>query len=64
MRIGIVIAIERELKAFLKSNYEIEEITDNNFTCFKTVINNNEVYAIKSGWGLIDAAMATPQSVP
>ena len=59
MKIGIVIAIERELKAFLESNYEIEEIIDNNFKCFKTVINNNEVYAIKSGWGLIDAAMAS-----
>lgn len=58
-KIGIVIAIERELEAFLKSNYEIEEINDGAFTCFKTIINNNEVYAIKSGWGLIDAAMTT-----
>ncbi|MCR5737196.1 MAG: 5'-methylthioadenosine/S-adenosylhomocysteine nucleosidase [Eubacterium sp.] len=59
MKIGIVIAIERELEAFLKSNYEIEEFNDGAFTCFKTVVNNNEVYAVKSGWGLIDAAMAT-----
>lgn len=59
MRIGIVIAIERELKAFLQSSYEIKELVDNNFTCFKSVINDNEVYAIKSGWGLIDAAMAS-----
>ena len=28
MKIGIVIAIERELKAFLSSNYDIEEIVD------------------------------------
>ena len=59
MRIGIVIAIERELEAFLKSSYEIEEIEENGFKAFKTIINNHEVYAIKSGWGLIDAAMAT-----
>ena len=59
MKIGIVIAIERELEAFLKSNYEIDTLDDGCFTCFRTTINNNEVYAIKSGWGLIDAAMAT-----
>ena len=59
MRIGIVIAIERELEAFLKSSYEIEEIEENGFKAFKTIINNHEVYAIKSGWGLIDASMAT-----
>lgn len=58
-KIGIVIAIERELKSFLMSNYEIETINDGHFTCFKTIINNHDVYAIKSGWGLIDAAMAT-----
>ena len=58
-KIGIVIAIERELQAFLKSNYEIETIEDGCFSCFKTVIGGNEVYAIKSGWGLIDAAMTT-----
>ena len=58
-KIGIVIAIERELEAFLKSNYEIETFDDGAFTCFKTIINHNEVYAVKSGWGLIDAAMTT-----
>lgn len=61
-KIGIVIAIERELEAFLKSNYEIEELdtaSGGTFKCFRTTVNGNEVYAIKSGWGLIDAAMAT-----
>ena len=57
-KIGIVIAIERELEAFLKSSYEIEEL-EGVFKCFRTIINGNEVYAIKSGWGLVDAAMAT-----
>lgn len=59
MKIGIVIAIEKELKSFLESNYEITTIEDKSFICFRTIINNNEVYAIKSGWGLIDAAIAT-----
>ena len=59
MKIGIVIAIERELESFLKSSYEIEEINDGNLKCFKAIINNHEIYGIKSGAGLIDAAMAT-----
>ena len=59
MKIGIVIAIERELQSFLESNYEIVTLNDGGFTCFRTLVNNNEVYAIRSGWGLIDAAMAT-----
>ena len=58
-KIGIVIAIERELESFMKSNHEVETINDGHFSCFKTVINGNEIYAIKSGWGLIDAAMTT-----
>ncbi|MBQ7246096.1 MAG: 5'-methylthioadenosine/S-adenosylhomocysteine nucleosidase [Firmicutes bacterium] len=58
-KIGIVIAIERELEAFLKSNYEIEELDNKTFKCFRATINGNDVYAIKSGWGLIDASMAT-----
>ena len=59
MKIGIVIAIERELQSFLESNYEIETLNDGCFTCFRALVNNNEVYAIRSRWGLIDAAMAT-----
>ena len=59
MKIGIVIAIERELKSFLQSDYKIEEMKDGNVSYFKTVINNNELYAIKSGYGLIDAASST-----
>ena len=58
-KIGIVIAIERELEAFLKSSYEIDELDSETFKCFRAIVKGNEVYAIKSGWGLIDAAMAT-----
>ncbi len=59
MKIGIVIAIERELKSFLESKYEVETINEDNRTIYKTIINNNEVYAVKSGCGEIDAACAT-----
>lgn len=59
MKIGIVIAIARELKAFLESNYSIEVINEGAKEVYKTQINNNELYAVKSGYGLIDAAAAT-----
>lgn len=59
MRIGIVIAIARELKAFLESNHKIENIIVNNKEIYKTMINDNEIYAIKSGYGIIDASSAT-----
>ena len=63
MKIGIVIAIARELKAFLESNYQIETISEGTKEVYKTIISNNnssnEIYAIKSGYGLIDAAAAT-----
>ena len=59
MKIGIVIAIERELKSFLESKCEVEIIEIDNRTIYKTIINNNEVYAVKSGCGEIDAACAT-----
>lgn len=59
MKIGIVIAIERELKSFLQSEYEIEELQFRNTKYFKTNINGNDVFALKSGWGIIDATSAT-----
>lgn len=59
MKIGIVIAIARELKAFLESDFKIEILTVCHKEIYKTNINGNEVYAIKSGYGQIDAAAAT-----
>lgn len=59
MKIGIVIAIARELKSFLESDFEIETLNISNKEIYKTKANNNEVYAIKSGYGLVDAAAAT-----
>ena len=58
MKIGIVIAIERELKSFLESNYKVEIIKNKKRIIYKVIINNNEVYAIKSGCGEIDASSA------
>lgn len=59
MKIGIVIAIARELKSFLESDFEIETLNLNNREIYKTKVNDNEVYAVKSGYGEIDAAAAT-----
>lgn len=59
MKIGIVIAIARELKAFLESDFEIETLQVGAKEVYKTKINNNELYAVKSGYGLIDASAAT-----
>lgn len=59
MKIGIVIAIARELKSFLESDFTIETIEKNGREVYKTVVNSNEVFAVKSGYGEIDAAAAT-----
>lgn len=59
MKIGIIIAIESELRSFLESNYSVEMIEEDNRIVYKTNVNNNEVYALKSGCGEIDAACAT-----
>lgn len=58
-KIGIVIAVLRELKAFLESDFKVEEINKNNHTIYKTNIIGNEIYAIQSGMGMVDAAIAS-----
>jgi len=58
-KIGIVIAVLRELKSFLESDFKIEEVKLRNFTIYKTNINGNEIYAIQSGMGMVDATLAT-----
>lgn len=59
MKIGLIIAIERELIAFLEAGKNITEEIVNNKKVYMTIINGHEVYALKSGWGIIDAASAT-----
>lgn len=59
MRIGIVIAVAKELESFLNSDYHVDVLVDNVRGVFRTIIGDKEVYAIKSGAGQIDAASAT-----
>ncbi len=59
MKIGIVIAIVREIKSFLDSDFEVEALKLGNYDYYKTSVNGNEVFIVRSGYGLIDAAAAT-----
>ena len=59
MRIGLLIAIERELKAFLACGTELKEETADHRTVYRAVIGRHEVFALCSGWGEIDAAAGT-----
>ncbi len=59
MTIGLIIAIERELKAFLEYGEDIREETVNRRTVYRTRIGSHEIVALKSGYGEIDAAAAT-----
>jgi adenosylhomocysteine nucleosidase len=59
MRVGLLIAIERELKAFLKSGEEMTEERVSGRTVYRTRIGGNEVFALRSGAGEIDAAAGT-----
>ena len=59
MKIGLLIAIERELAAFLKSGEERTEETVAGKTVYRTRMEGHDVCAVKSGCGEIDAAAAT-----
>ena len=59
MKIGLLIAIKRELAAFLQSGEERTEETVAGKTVYQTRMEGHEVYAIQSGCGEIDAAAAT-----
>ena len=56
MKIGLLIAIGRELEAFLKSEEERSEETVAGKAVYKTRMGGHEIYAVKSGCGEIDAA--------
>ena len=58
-KIGLVIAIEREMKSFLEYGADVEEIVISNKKIYKTVIAGKEIYAAQSGYGLIDASAMT-----
>ena len=59
MKIGLLIAIEKELKAFLVGGTEIETEEKQGKTIYKTRMGKHEVYALCSGYGEIDAAAGT-----
>jgi len=56
MKVGLLIAIERELKVFLESGEEIREEEACGRRVYRTRMGGHEVYAMKSGFGEIDAA--------
>lgn len=58
MKIGLIIAIARELEAFLQSGENRTAETVAGRTVYHTVINGHEIYAVQSGCGEIDAAAA------
>ncbi len=59
MKIGLIIAIERELKAFLEGGGEIAETLAGGRTVYRTQLGGHEICAVQSGCGEIDAAAAT-----
>ena len=59
MKIGLIIAIERELKSFLENGSAIETLAVGSMTVYRTELYGHEVLAVRSGYGEIDAAAAT-----
>lgn len=59
MKIGMLIAISRELEAFLNAGEERTEEQAAGRTVYRTRMEGHEVFAVQSGWGEIDAASAT-----
>ena len=59
MKIGIIIAIERELKSFLESGHDITEETVGSKKIYHTEMYGHEIVAALSGYGEIDAAATT-----
>ncbi len=59
MKIGLIIAIESELQAFLKLGGDRTELSVSNRKIYRTEIGKHEIYAMQSGCGEIDAAAAT-----
>ncbi len=59
MKIGLIIAISRELKAFLENGETRTEETVAGRTVYRTVMDGHEVFAVQSGCGEIDASAAT-----
>lgn len=59
MKIGLLIAIRRELEAFLNSGEERTEETVAGRTIYRTRMEGHDIFVVQSGCGEIDAAAAT-----
>ena len=59
MKIGMVIAIDSELKAFLDKDYDPQVLEQDHRIIYTAEIGANALYAVRSGAGIIDAASAT-----
>ena len=59
MRYGLLIAVERELKAFLESGEDMREEQVCGRTVYRSRIGGHEIFALCSGCGEIDAAAGT-----
>ena len=59
MKIGLMIAVEQELAAFLESGEDRTEETVAGKTVYRTRMEGHEIFAVRSGCGEIDAASAT-----
>ena len=59
MKIGILIAVQRELEVFLNRGGELTEETVAGKTVYHTTMEGHEIYALQSGCGVVDAAAGT-----
>ena len=59
MKIGLLIAVTRELEAFLQSGEDLTEEVVAGRTIYKTRMEGHEIFAVCSGCGEIDASSAT-----
>ncbi len=59
MKIGLLIAIERELQSFLACGREVTSEQAGAWKVYRAQVGRHEVCALLSGWGEIDAAAGT-----
>ena len=59
MKIGLMIAVDRELEAFLKNGEDINGETVAGRTVYRARMEGHEICAVQTGYGEIDAAAGT-----
>ena len=58
-KIGMIVAMNKELKSYFAKLGNVEEIENNAYTIWKATVYGKEIYLAKSGVGEISAAGAT-----